>query len=187
MASDLEIGAAAAKAGWSKKDLPVAIAVALAESGGNTSAHATSGEDSRGAWQINVRAHPELATLDLYNLNVNAQAAYGIWKKSGWGPWSAHNNGSYLLYMGRGAAAAAVTNIGAAVTGGVADAAGAIPGVDQAKVVAGFLSDLQNPAIWQRILKVVIGGALIMVGGFLIVQTQMAAPLASQIKKVVPK
>lgn len=184
MASDVEIAAAAARAGWAKTDLPVAVAVALAESSGNTAAHATKGEDSRGVWQINVQAHPEYAAQDLYNLDTNAAAAYAIWKKSGWGPWSAHNNGSYLLYMGRGLAAAGVTNITNTATGAAKDAASAIPGVDQAKVVAGFLGDLQDPAIWQRILKVAVGGGLLLAGAWLIVQTQVTAPLAGVAKKV---
>jgi hypothetical protein len=36
-------------------------AIALAESGGNSRAHNPVGEDSRGLWQINARAHPGLA------------------------------------------------------------------------------------------------------------------------------
>lgn len=193
---DSDVARAAARAGWRGTDLTVAIAVALAESGGNPAAHATVGEDSRGLWQINVSpaAHPELASQNLYDPDTNAAAAYGIWKRSGWGPWSAHNNGSYLLYMPRASAAALAADVQAIVNdpigsagSAISGAAGKLPGVDQAKVVAGFLSDLQNPAIWQRMLKVILGGALVVVGAYLIVQTQVAAPLAPVIKKVVAK
>lgn len=87
-------------AGWRGNDLAVAGAVAKAESGGDTNARAlTSREDSRGLWQINVKAHPEQANVNLYDPATNAKVAYDLWKRSGWGPWSAHNNKSYLLYM----------------------------------------------------------------------------------------
>lgn len=83
--------------------LVLAVAIALAESGGNPLAHAnTSREDSRGLWQINVRAHPTWANRNLYDPATNAQAMAEI--SSGgtnWQPWSTYTNGRYRQFEGR--------------------------------------------------------------------------------------
>jgi hypothetical protein len=64
-------------------------AVALAESGGRPDAHATSGEDSRGIFQINVAAHPQLDAVTLYDPAVNARYAYEISAQgTNISPWS---------------------------------------------------------------------------------------------------
>jgi Lysozyme like domain len=73
-----------------------ALAVSQCESGWNTGAWATSGEDSRGLFQINVGpgAHPELAQYNLFDAQINAYFAGQIFKSSGWGPWTcAHRLG----------------------------------------------------------------------------------------------
>lgn len=174
-------------AGWGTTDATVAVAVALAESGGNTNAHATKGEDSRGLWQINVAAHPQLGSSNLYDPAVNAQAAFGIWKTSGWGPWSAHNNGSYLLFMPVAAASVAaaipviggagpqlLNNAGQGAYGAGITAAGSV--INSAQVAGSFLSDLENPAIWSRVLKVTVGGLLI-IGALYIVARPVVQPV----------
>lgn len=91
--------AAAAKAGCpqlSPSALNVAVKVAEAESGGNTDAHNPNGEDSRGLWQINVRAHGS-PWGNLYDPVTNARAMCDI---SGggrnWGPWTTYTSGAYL-------------------------------------------------------------------------------------------
>lgn len=66
-----------------------AVNVCRLESGFWTGAHNTNGEDSRGLWQINVGpgAHPELATYNLFDPQVNAYFAADIWRASGWQAW----------------------------------------------------------------------------------------------------
>ncbi len=89
------------------------VAVALAESGGNPDAHNSSGEDSRGLWQINMRAHASwVGGADLFDPAVNAQAARRVCDVQGIGAWSTYTNGSYRRYLGRGAAAAAAVGAG---------------------------------------------------------------------------
>ncbi len=189
--TDAQLAGHAAKAGWRGQDLVVAVAVAMAESGGNPNAHATVGEDSRGLWQMNVRAHPDLASANLYDPQTNADAAYALWKRSGWGPWSAHNNGAYLLFLPAAAAAAASSDVLAIVKDPVGSAkaiASEAPlpaGLETGRVLAGFLGDLQNPEIWQRILKVALGAAIMTAGMWLIVQTQVMAPLGEKVGTVV--
>lgn len=175
----VEVARVAAAAGWRGNALVVAVAVALAESGGNPNAHAlTSREDSRGLWQINIRAHPEYASAQLYDPKVNAQAAHTIWVKSGWGPWSTHNSGAYLLHMPTAEAAVALVRPGDAAVaaadpanvGGQVAAAAAGP-VDvlaaALKEPARLLAWLATPAAQTRIVKVAIGSALVIGGAWL--------------------
>lgn len=92
------------------------VAIALAESGGNRYAHASVGEDSRGLWQINLRAHSSwVGNRDLYDPATNAWAAAQVCKGSGPRAWSAYTNGLYAKYLSRGNAAAAALGSGSTV------------------------------------------------------------------------
>jgi hypothetical protein len=82
------------------------VAVALAESGGNPDAHNTSGEDSRGLWQINMRAHAGwVGNRNLYDPATNAWAARRVCDGSGPRAWTTYSSGAYLRYLARGKAA----------------------------------------------------------------------------------
>jgi hypothetical protein len=86
------------------------VAIALAESNGNNYAHATAIEDSRGLWQINLRSNSDVVGgRNLYDAQTNAWAANQICKRQGPTAWTTYTSGAYLHYLGRGAAAAAVT------------------------------------------------------------------------------
>lgn len=118
--SDVTIAQAAANAGLPScrgVSLGTWVAVALAESGGNTAAHATRGEDSRGLWQINMRAHASwVGNRNLYDPAVNAWAAKKVCDGQGIGAWSAYTTGMYHRFVSRGAAAAAAVGSGARYT-----------------------------------------------------------------------
>jgi hypothetical protein len=97
-------------AGFAPDQATTMTAIALAESGGDTRSHNTSGEDSRGLWQINAAAHPDLARRDLYDPLENAKAAFRV---SGGGrdvsPWTVTHHGGaarYLTYQAEAQAAA---------------------------------------------------------------------------------
>jgi len=126
------------------------VAIALAESGGNTYAHATVGEDSRGLWQINMRAHAGwVGNRDLYNPATNAWAAKQVCNGSGPRAWSTYTNGAYLRFVSRGQAAAAAAGSGAAPARTVAapvnrTAAPAAPAASASGVLPG--SVLSYPA-----------------------------------------
>jgi cell wall-associated NlpC family hydrolase len=87
-----EIYAVAREAGFSPDQAVTMTAIALAESGGNPDAHNPNNEDSRGLWQINMRAHagaPWAEGLDLYNPRDNAVAAWHISRQGAdIGPWT---------------------------------------------------------------------------------------------------
>jgi cell wall-associated NlpC family hydrolase len=69
----------ARRAGFSPDESATMTAIALAESGGNSKAHNPHGEDSRGLWQINGKAHPDFLTkYNLYDPVDNAKAAFEI-------------------------------------------------------------------------------------------------------------
>lgn len=72
-----EIYLAARTAGFTPDQATTWTAIALAESGGDPSAHNPNGEDSRGLWQINLNAHDN-KWGDLYDPVTNARAAYEI-------------------------------------------------------------------------------------------------------------
>lgn len=98
--SAAQIYAAARAGGFDPDEAVTMTAIALAESGGRTSAHNSSGEDSRGLWQINARAHPDLAArYDLWDPRGNAMAAFQV---SGGGrdmsPWTTTHGGSRAAY-----------------------------------------------------------------------------------------
>lgn len=111
-----------------EKWLDVAIAVCLAESGGNTNAkNATS--SARGLWQIMVSDHedkikqeierwwgedgwpgknidaPEGYRMpDIFDPRVNTGVAARVYYEAGksWKPWEAYNTGAYKRHLGHG-------------------------------------------------------------------------------------
>lgn len=96
--SPAQIAQYAQAAGFRGNALTVAVAVAMAESGGNPTVVNSIG--AVGLWQILVSAHPQYSTTWLQNPANNAQAAYAI--SSGgtnWKPWQTYTNGAYLRYM----------------------------------------------------------------------------------------
>lgn len=78
--SAAEIYDVALRAGFAPDQAVTFTAIALAESGGDPSAHATVGEDSRGLWQINVssKVRPNKWGDDLFDPLTNARAAYEV-------------------------------------------------------------------------------------------------------------
>lgn len=116
------------QAGFKGDGLKMAYAIAMAESGGNASAHngnASTGDNSYGLFQINMLGSMGPARRKQYGLSsneslfdalTNAKVAY---KMSGggkhWGPWSTYGNGAYKQYYG--GSGASVTSSGGAYTG----------------------------------------------------------------------
>jgi len=94
-----EIYSYARAAGFSPDQATTMTAIALAESGGETGAHATVGEDSVGLWQINREAHGDKYG-DLNDPLQNAKAAFDV---SGGGesisPWTVTHAGREMPYV----------------------------------------------------------------------------------------
>lgn len=116
-----QIATVAAGAGFSGAGLTRAVAVALAESGGNPNAVHVNADRyrsrDRGLWQINNHWHPEVSDAAAFNPTTAAAAAYRI---SGggkdWSAWSTWKNGAAQAQMGRAQLAAASVAPGATAT-----------------------------------------------------------------------
>lgn len=103
-----ELVTLAENAGFSGNDALTAAGIAMAESSGNpnaynpeTAANAPEGYGSYGLWQIYLNVHPEFAGQNLYDPNINASAAYSVWKEAGnsFDPWSTFKNNAYAKYV----------------------------------------------------------------------------------------
>ena len=152
--SDNQIAALAMAAGWPNSEIPRAVAVCLAESNGETEAVSTTGDF--GLWQINQAAHPTMSNLR--DPTTNAQDAVQIWKDAGnsWSPWTTFKNGTYLIYMGRGMAAAAAPDkfgIPKPVGGTVNNA----PTDTVTPSIFGPLANLTNGGFWLRVGAFLLG------------------------------
>ncbi len=113
-----QIAVYAANAGWSGSDLATAVAVALAESGGNPQAYnpeaaagAPAGKGSYGLWQIYLNVHPEYAADNLNDPQTNANDAYEIYSNAGgsFAAWSTYKGGQYQAFLSAAQSAAAGT------------------------------------------------------------------------------
>jgi cell wall-associated NlpC family hydrolase len=91
----------ARRAGFTPDEAATMTAIALAESGGNSRAHNPHGEDSRGLWQINGRAHPGLVErFNLYDPQDNAKAAFLVSRKGeDISPWTVTHGGNSARYL----------------------------------------------------------------------------------------
>lgn len=101
-------------AGFRGVNLVIAVAVSLAESGGNTNAtnHDADGSTDFGLWQINSVHADLLSTGSWSNPAANARMAFAVWKGSGWSAWTTFNSGAYRSHLAeahRGAAAPSAT------------------------------------------------------------------------------
>ncbi len=122
-------------AGFRGEALTTAVAVALAESGGDTRAHNTTPpDDSYGLWQVNLygslgperRADYRLTSdAELLDPAVNARAAWSIsGHGASFGPWSTYEHGQYRGHLAAAREAAHAAGDGHAPQG----AAGRPPG-----------------------------------------------------------
>lgn len=185
------IAQVAANAGFGKDKttLATAIAVAMAESSGNTKAVSSTG-CCHGLWQINTEVHP-YSKSQMQDPVQNAAAA---WKISGngtnWGPWSAYKNKSYLLYLPQAnSEAAKITGDSSGATpeyrsGGdiledeFDDLGGNLAGITYPiTAVKDWISDRNNIF---RIVKVVAGIAVVLVAANMLLKQ----PVQQVIKEV---
>jgi hypothetical protein len=122
--SPAQIAGYAQAAGFSGANLITAIAIALAESSGNTWAidNDSNGSQDQGLWQINTihaGSYPGMTTDPgsghmatagtsvMFNPATNATAAFQISSSgSSFTPWSTFNNGAYSAFVGAATTAA---------------------------------------------------------------------------------
>jgi len=164
----------AARAGFRKQDLVIAVAVALAESQGYA-------DRAGGLWNLPGEAGGDPAG--------NAVKAYARFQTGGWGQWSSYRGNRYLLWMpaaGGAVAAEGVKNIvtnpvgvGQAVGQDVKSTAQNLPLVDSLDAAKDALTLaykagawVANPQNWIRVSQVITGGALIVVAAVMIIRPE---------------
>jgi hypothetical protein len=109
--SPQQIAGYAIGAGFPPDQIATAVAVALAESGGETTAtnRNSNGSTDYGLWQINTVHGALLNQGDKFNGADNAKMALTVYARAGnkWTPWSVYKSGTYRAQMGTGTLAAA--------------------------------------------------------------------------------
>jgi hypothetical protein len=154
-------------------NIAIAVAIALAESGGDTQAHNANpltGDDSYGVWQINMyrglgpdrRRQYNLPNNEaLYDPATNARVMAGISKGgTDWTPWSTFKRGEHLKYLFDLPGVEAKGPLGGALDP-LADIGTYL------QKAATWMADSNN---WARVAEVVAGGLLIMVAANTIVR-----------------
>lgn len=104
--SGAQVAAVAASAGFTGPGLVRAVAVALAESGGQTDAVGVNADRwrsrDRGLWQINNHWHPEVSDSDAFDPARAARHAHRISRGGAdWSQWATWRNGAAAAQMGR--------------------------------------------------------------------------------------
>ena len=187
------IAAYARDAGVAVADLPVAVAIALAESGGRERAHNTRPpDDSYGLWQINlygslrgrVSEYGLKAPGDLFDPATNARAMARISNGGkNWRPWSTYTSGRHLLFMPvavAGVAAMPAGKIGNDAVDAVDNVRDTVDGIEAGITKVGaWTSDRNN---WIRVAKVAGGVGVLLVG----VTALTRGGVTQAITKVVP-
>jgi hypothetical protein len=151
---DAEIAAAARAAGFT--DIATAVAIALAESGGDPTKRPrnSNGSYDHGLWQINSVHRDILTRGNWQNPTDNARMAKAVYDDAkGWTPWVVYKTQKYRLFLPRGTA----------VAGTAATISTGTPSED-INDTAAFIETVSSPGTWQRIGYFVGGGVLLLYG-----------------------
>jgi hypothetical protein len=99
-----QIAGVSSRAGFAGSNLVIAVAVALAESGGNPEATHQNSDSHHsvdyGLFQINSYWNASyLKQGNWKDPQQNAQMAYAIYKANGWGDWVTYKTGAYMSHI----------------------------------------------------------------------------------------
>jgi hypothetical protein len=156
-----QIGSVAFGAGFRGDDLAIAIAVAMAESGGNTDAHNrndTGGTQSFGLWQINSVHTDLLSAHNWRDPKDNARMAMVIHQRQGWNAWGAFTNQSYRLHLARATLVARALREGGLINPDIIPDIDVPNPVEEIRETLDFVTD---PHTWLRVVTVVAGIVLL--------------------------
>jgi len=149
-------------AGGAKSLAPVAAAIAEAESGGNPQAvnptDNNGTQTSWGLWQISNGTHAQ-PVPNILDPTVNAAQAVAKYQASGWEPWGTYDSGAYQAYLSPGTTPDA--NVPTASTT-------AVTTQDQGSACLIAIPHTSQCIVSKEGVRLVLGGALMAVGGFLI-------------------
>lgn len=141
-------------------DGPIFVAIALAESGGDTGAtHKNSnGTTDYGLWQINSVHASLLSGGDWKNATANFQMANSLYNGRGgkFTDWSTYKNQAYAAFMTQATAAWGKPDDSQATHSGLKDATDTVDAG-----LSGILGGLTDPATWIRVGEGVAGGVIL--------------------------
>jgi hypothetical protein len=171
-----EVAGYARAAGFPDSEIPMAVAVAELESGRQPARVGMIDHDDLGLMQINARYHPEVRQINWKDPGQNMRLAFTIWQHGGWRQW--HTAGAATLLSKTPAFTSTVKGslglIGQAVDAGsqavdaaVAPAKAALQLAEMGARVGTFFMDPRN---WERILFVLIGATVIIVGTAVVIR-----------------
>ena len=162
---------AAKQAGFPDSELATATAVALAESGGETTAtnRNTNGSTDYGLWQINTVHGSLLSSGDKFSALDNARMAFTVYSRAGnkWTPWVTYNRGTYRTFLPQ-ASLAARSPSAPSVAGQTGGGTRRTQFCCKLKsLCSGFhilcrLLEILNRGLWARIGVMILGSVLIL-------------------------
>lgn len=170
--------------------IAIAVAVCLAESGGNPNAISPTGD--YGLWQINKAAHENL--FNEYRWNVpadNVKMAAAVYNAKGnWTPWTTYTSGKYKRYLPRGEAASKkLMGIGGWRN---PDIPGTVSSLNPLSDISNALSDfyglfekLFDVNLWKRIGLGLLG-AFLLIAGLAYLMRRNIESVAKTAAKVAP-
>ena len=182
--TDEQLAAIARQGGFADSEIPTAVAIAKAESGGNPRAHnnnANTGDNSYGLWQINMigsmgparrKSFGIVTNEALFDPVTNAKAAHQVYKEQGWNAWSVYKSGSYRKFL----------------QGSIE--VGDVPGLVAGPVTGGLISGLTNRSIDQLTEKfrlasvtylVFLVALVLLILGVMLVNRQRVATVVSAV------
>lgn len=169
-----QIASYAQQGGFNTNESTIAVAIALAESGGETTSHnSTPPDDSYGLWQINMlgamgpdrrKKFGITKNEELFDPLINAKAAHTIYGESGWKAWTTYTSGKYKQFLTDPVPTDATADQNAGITGSINNIGLNIFkalsnmtgfGVGLALIVVGILVLARNAVPAKKIVKAV--------------------------------
>jgi hypothetical protein len=190
-----QLRAYAAAAGAADPDTAAAVALAETDGTGDSKAHnPIPPDDSYGPWQINMLGPlgPDrrkklgiTSNTQLYDPLVNARAMVMISSGgSNFRPWTTYTSGKYKKYLkGATAAPGGTSGTPPVEQAGLSDVGGAIaaPFKDIASITVDFSNWVVNPSNWLRVLYVIAGASVTLVGLGVLAQGTALGNAAKQV------
>jgi len=163
----------AMQAGFSPTEAKIAASIALAESGGNPAAvNPKSG--ATGLWQLMPSNIARFHVGNAKDPAANARGAYAVYKAQGWSAWTTYGGTAQKKFFATGEGP---------TLGDKVPVLGAISSTTDA--IGNFVQLLTSPDLWKR-LGLGLLGALMVIGGILIMVTGDAKAITKNLPPVIP-
>lgn len=176
----------AAQAGFRGDALRIAVAVAMAESGGDADIY--NGTCCYGLWQINALVHKRFTPQQLRDPLINAKEAFRI--SSGgrnWRPWEAYTNNSYRKFLDDPGITQPDPNlkVGGTIGEAISQAAGL---TNLASTARRLVAAITQGGTWIR-FGLVLGGVVLLISGigFIAADLGLSSGTVKKAVSLIPK